>query len=154
MPLDYQKDLFFGRQNLCSLYECLEKLAFMGLVSFQSVPKSAQNPDIFHVYGPGLSKGNFWLFSLNNFLHLLFRLLFFKPFFHFQSSIFLFQISIFFSKFWFLLKSLNFQEKHGNLEMRNPLETISFCSKFILLIFLFFILLFRLKFPFLIFFYF
>ena len=36
--------------------------------------------------------------------------------------------------------------------MRNPLETISFCSKFILLIFLFFILLFRLKFPFLIFF--
>ena len=132
MPLDYQKDLFFGRQNLCSLYECLEKLAFMGLVSFQSVPKSAQNPDIFHVYGPGLSKGNFWLFSLNNFLHLLFRLLFFKPFFHFQSSIFLFQISIFLfqiSIFLFQISILSFPNFHFLFQILISLKKFKFPRK-------------------------
>lgn len=38
MPMNLRKDLFYGRQNLQSLYECLEKLAYMGLVSFESLP--------------------------------------------------------------------------------------------------------------------
>lgn len=38
MPTQLRKDLFYGRQNLHSLYECLEKLAYMGLISFESLP--------------------------------------------------------------------------------------------------------------------
>ena len=64
MPIEFQKDLFFGRINLNCLSECLEKLAFMGLVSFEAIPKSTHDQakscqgDIFHDYGPGLAKGS------------------------------------------------------------------------------------------------
>ena len=39
MPIEYQKLFFFGRHNLGNLFEQLEKLAFMGLITFENIQK-------------------------------------------------------------------------------------------------------------------
>jgi len=42
MPIEYQKLFFFGRHNLSNLFDVLEKLAFMGLVSFENIRKQTR----------------------------------------------------------------------------------------------------------------
>ena len=44
MPIDYQKLFFFGRHNLGNLFEQLEKLAFMGLITFENVASKWTKP--------------------------------------------------------------------------------------------------------------
>ena len=64
MPYALQEHLFFGRANLQSLYDALEKLAFMGLVSFEqfsALQSMNQNP--YQMFCPGLAKGE--ILSLN-----------------------------------------------------------------------------------------
>ena len=51
MPIEYQKLFFFGRHNLGNLFEQLEKLAFMGLITFENIQKR-QKEQGFTDYGP------------------------------------------------------------------------------------------------------
>ena len=56
MPVDYQKLFFFGRHNLGNLFEQLEKLAYMGLITFENVGAKSSgainfmSKDIFNIY--------------------------------------------------------------------------------------------------------
>ena len=67
MPYALQESLFFGRANLQSLYDALEKLAFMGLVSFEQISTlQSMNQNSYQMFSPGLAKDVFDVYIHEN----------------------------------------------------------------------------------------